>query len=154
MAEHIPNVGTNAGTALPDATDVTDVAAIPGRIYTVGGRVEVPSRPEFGASRHVSTAVLAAHDADPTVRGAVNLATREALLAAARDRGIDPLEFDADYDDRRERLRDLLGERGPTRVVYHRGGFGIEPITYVFGETAVAAAELAAELVQSASDAP
>lgn len=150
MADFIPNVGTNAGTALSDAEDATDVAAIPGRIYAVGGRVEVPSNPEFGASCHVSTAVLAASAVDPTVRGAVNLATRDELLAAARDRGIAPLEFDADYDDRGGRLRELLREHGLSRLMYHQGAFGIEPITYVFGATAVEAAELATELVAAA----
>lgn len=146
-AAYVPNVGTNAGTALPGATDVTDVAAVPGRIYAVGGRVEVPANPEFGASRNVATTVLAASAVDSGVRGAVNLATRDDLLAAARDRGIEPLEFDADYDDRGERLRALFRERGVPRVVYHRGAFGVEPITYVLGETAVEAAELAVELI-------
>jgi len=151
MAGYVPNVGTNAGTALPDPADVADVAAIPGRIYAVGGRVEVPANPEFGASRNVATTVLAANGADPSIRGAVNLATRDDLLAAARDRGIDPLEFDADYEDRGERLREAFREHGVPRVCYHRGAFGIEPITYVLGETAVEAAELAADLVAAAS---
>ncbi|QLG63675.1 thiamine-phosphate synthase family protein [Halorarum salinum] len=152
MAGYVPNVGTNAGTALPDAADPTGVAAVPGRIYAVDGRVEVPANPEFGASRHVATAILAANDADPAVRGAVNVATREDLLAAARGLGVDPLEFDADYDDRGERLRGLFRDRGVPPVVYHRGAFGIEPITYVFGETAAEAAELAANLVAAAED--
>ncbi|WP_373189038.1 thiamine-phosphate synthase family protein [Halolamina sp.] len=150
MADHVPNVGTNTGTALPDATDVTDVGAVPGRIYTVGGRVEVPANPEFGASHHVATTILAANEADPDLRGAVNVATRDPLLAASHDRGIEPLEFDADYDDRSERLRKLFREHGVPRVIYHRGAFGVEPITYVFGVTAVEAAELAAELVAAA----
>lgn len=154
MAAYIPNVGTNAGTALPDATDITDVVAVPGRIYAIGGRIEVPANPEFGASRHVATVVLASSGVDPAVRGAVNLATDEALLAAARRRDVEPLEFDADYDDRSERLRELFRERGVPRVLYHRGAFGIEPITYVLGETAVEAAELAADLVAAAASGP
>ena len=35
------------------------------------------------------------------------------------------------------------------RIVYHRGAFGIEPITYVLGATGVEAAELAVELIGS-----
>jgi predicted fused transcriptional regulator/phosphomethylpyrimidine kinase/predicted transcriptional regulator len=154
MAEYIPNVGTNAGTALPNPTDVTDVAAVPGRIYTVGGRIEVPANPEFGASQHVATAVLAANAVEPSVRGAVNLATSDDLLAAARERGLEPMEFDPEYDDRGERLRSRFRAHGPSRVAYHRGTFGIEPITYLFGETAVEAAELAAELVADAGRDP
>ncbi|MFB6296382.1 MAG: thiamine-phosphate synthase family protein [Halobacteriales archaeon] len=150
IARVVPNVGSNVGTALPGATGGADVAAIPGRIYAIGGRVEVPANPEFGASEHVATVVLAATDADPDLRGALNLATEDALLDAARDRGIEPLEFDADYEDRGERLRERFADRGAVpRVVYHRGAFGIEPITYVLGETGVEAAELAVELIEA-----
>lgn len=151
MAEFIPNVGTNVGTALPDATDAADVAAIPGRVYTVSGRVEVPANPEFGASTHVATTILAASDVDPRVRGAINLATNDALLEAARSRGLGVEEFDPEYDDRRDRLRALFADNEVPRVIYHRGAFGIEPITYVFGETAVEAAALAIDLVAAAS---
>jgi len=151
MAAFVPNVGTNVACCLPDPEGPADVAAIPGRIYAIGGRVEVPANPEFGASEHVATVVLAAMGVDPDVRGAVNLATDDALLAAARDRGIDPLEFDAAYEDRGERLRKRFAERGEVpRVVFHRGAFGVEPITYVLGETGVEAAELATELVEAA----
>lgn len=148
MAAAVPNVGTNVGTALPDAAGLADVAAIPGRIYEMNGRVEVPANPEFGASEHVATTVLAAMAVDPDARGAVNLATDDAVLAAGRSRGLDVLEFDADYDDRGARLRETFADRdGVPDVLFHRGAFGIEPITYVLGETGAAAARLAADLV-------
>ena len=148
VATVLPNVGTNVGAALPDATAPTDVAAIPGRLHAMRGRVEIPAEPAFGASSNVSTVILAARSADESVGGALNLATDESLLAGARDRGIDPLQFDADYEDRDGRLRERFDERGEVpRVVYHEGAFGIEPITYVLGETAEAAAGLTADLV-------
>lgn len=151
MASVVPNVGTNIGSAIPNPADVTDVAAIPGRIYAVGNRVEVPANPEFGASRHVAEMVLAANAVDPSIRGALNVATDDRLLAAAHDRGIAPLEFDAEYEDRRERLQARFeADATVPRVVYHRGAFGIEPVTYVFGETAVEAADLVVDLVAAA----
>jgi predicted fused transcriptional regulator/phosphomethylpyrimidine kinase/predicted transcriptional regulator len=152
IVDHVPNVGTNVGTALPGATDETDVAAIPGRIHAMRGRINVPANPEFGASQHVADAVLAAAAVDSNVGGALNLATSDDLLAAAREAGVDPLEFDADYDDRRERLRERFEDRGGVpRVIYHRGAFGVEPITYVLGETAAEAASLACDLARTAS---
>lgn len=154
MAEFVPNVGTNVGYALPGATDPSGVAAIPGRLHAMGGRVEVPANPEFGASRHVATVVLAATAPEPEMRGALNLVTDERLLDAARERGIEPLEFDADYENRGQRLRERFEDEGVPRVVYHRGAFGIEPVTYVLGETAEGAAALAAELVEAAQRRP
>jgi predicted fused transcriptional regulator/phosphomethylpyrimidine kinase/predicted transcriptional regulator len=151
MTAHVPNVGTNVGTALPGADDETDVAAIPGRLQAVGSRVMVPAEPEFGVSRRVAGTILAAMAVDPEVRGALNLATSETLLDAARDRGHDPLAFDAAYENRGTRLRELFAGRGEVpRLIYHEGAFGIEPVTYVFGETATDAATLAIELVESA----
>ncbi|ELY49638.1 thiamine-phosphate synthase family protein [Natronolimnohabitans innermongolicus] len=152
MAALIPNVGTNIGMALPEARDETDVAAIPGRIYAMSGRIEIPANPEFGASKHVATAVLAALDTDPDVRGALNVATDDDVLAAAAELGYEPLEFDAAYEDRGEHLRERFGERGAVpRVAYHRGAFGIEPATFVFGTTAADAVELLGELFDQAS---
>ncbi|WP_135667208.1 thiamine-phosphate synthase family protein [Halorhabdus rudnickae] len=152
MVALVPNVGTNVGMALPDAEDELDVAAVPGRIHAMRGRIDVPANPEFGGSEHVARTILAARSVDPSVRAALNLATEEAVLAAARDRGIDPIEFDAGYDDRRERLVTVFRERGEVpKVIYHEGAFGIEPITYVFGSDAVDATRLAIELARDAS---
>jgi predicted fused transcriptional regulator/phosphomethylpyrimidine kinase len=136
--------------ALPEATGETDVAAVPGRLHAMRGGVNVPANPEFGASHHVATTLLAASDADRTVRGAVNLATSDALLAAVpAETGA--VAFDAAYEDRRERL-DALFESGVPRVLYHEGAFGIEPITYVLGTSAVDAVERATSLVARAND--
>ncbi|MHC3378513.1 thiamine-phosphate synthase family protein [Haloarcula sp. H-GB5] len=151
IVDAIPNVGMNVGMALPDAADALDVAAVPGRIHDLRGRVNVPSNPEFGASEHVAGTILAAMAVDPSCRAALNLTTDEAFLDAARRRGIEPLEFDAGYENRDERLEATFRERGDVpRVIYHGGAFGIEPITYVFGESAVEAADLAIELLDAA----
>ncbi|MFB6195028.1 MAG: thiamine-phosphate synthase family protein [Haloplanus sp.] len=150
VADHVPNVGTNVAMALPDAADETDVAAVPGRIHAMRGGINVPSNPEFGASHHVATTLLAASAADRTVRGAVNLATSDALLASVPN-DADAVAFDAEYEDRRERLDALFREYGGVpRIVYHEGAFGIEPITYVLGTSAVDAVETAVDLIERA----
>jgi len=147
---YVPNVGTNVAMALPDPADETDVAAVPGRIHAMRGGVNVPANPEFGASHHVATTLLAATAADRSVRGAVNLATSEDLLAAV-PAGMEAVTFDAEYEDRRRRL-DALFESGVPQVVYHQGAFGIEPITYVLGASAVDAVETATALAAHAND--
>jgi predicted fused transcriptional regulator/phosphomethylpyrimidine kinase/predicted transcriptional regulator len=152
VAAHVPNVGTNVGTAVPGAADETDVAAVPGRIQAVGSRVVVPAEPEFGVSQRVAGAILAGMAVDPEMGGALNLATSEPLLAAARERGHDPLRFDAGYENRGEHLRERFRDRGAVpRIAYHEGAFGIEPVAYVFGETAAEAADLAVDLIGGAS---
>jgi hypothetical protein len=54
-----------------------------------------------------------------------------------------------------ERLRERLAEaagQGPPWVVYHRGAFGIEPVTYVLHRSAIAAAEHAVQMVRRVHD--
>ena len=145
VATHVPNVGTNVAMALPEASDETDVAAVPGRVHAMRGGVNVPANPEFGASHHVATTLLAATAADPSIRGAVNLATSDALLAAVPE-SADVATFDAAYEDRPERLTSLFAD-GVPGVLYHEGAFGIEPITYVLGGSAVDAVDRATDLV-------
>jgi predicted fused transcriptional regulator/phosphomethylpyrimidine kinase/predicted transcriptional regulator len=151
MAAYVPNVGTNVASGVPGADDEMDVAAIPGRLQAVRGRVIVPADPEFGASQRVAEVVLTAMQADPDVRGALNLATSPPLLDAARASGHEPLQFDADYEGRSDRLLTRFHEREEVpRVLYHEGAFGVEPVTYVLGATATEAAGLAVDLVERA----
>lgn len=152
MIPLIPKVGTNVGMSLPDPAGPTDVAAVPGRVHTIRGRLHVPSNPEFGGSENVATAVLASTAVEDGVRGALNIATADAFLAAAREAGFDPLEFDASYENRQERLEARFQERdGVPRICYHRGALGVVPVTYIFGESAAAAAELATGLAEAAA---
>jgi predicted fused transcriptional regulator/phosphomethylpyrimidine kinase/predicted transcriptional regulator len=152
IARFVPNVGTNVGMARPDPVGPADIAAIPGRIHAVRGRIEVPNNPEFGVSEHVSEMILTAHETDPSILAACNLRTDSRLLEAARERGIEPVKFDADYEDRTERLRSEFEARESVpRLVYHEGAFGIEPITYVLGESAISVAEHVVDLVATGS---
>jgi predicted fused transcriptional regulator/phosphomethylpyrimidine kinase/predicted transcriptional regulator len=152
VVDHVPNVGTNVAMALPEADDSGDVAAVPGRLHAIRGRLNVPGNPEFGASQHVAGLVLAATAVDPAVRGAVNLQTSAELLAAAREAGYEPLEFDAGYEDRDEHLRERFAADGVPRVAYHDGDYGVEPILYVLGADAADAVSLAVDLCAAAGE--
>ena len=151
VVDHIPNVGSNVGMALPEADAEPDIAAVPGRLHAMGSRINVPADPEFGASQHVAGTILAVMAVDPELRGAVNLRTTDALLDGAAERGLDTLAFDASYENRTERIRSLLTDaEGVPTVCYHEGAFGIEPITYVVGASAVDAVDTAVACLEAA----
>jgi len=142
VAEHVPNVGTNIAQSLPDAHETTDVAAVPGRVYAVRGRVHVPANPEFGASENVARVVLAANRADPTKRGALNVATTGELLRKAEKAGATSVEFDPEREGREEALAEAFDRAdGVPDVVYHHGAFGVEPVAYVVADDAPGAVE-------------
>ncbi len=140
VAGHVPAVGSNVAEALEDAEDTTDVAAVPGRVYVMRGGVHVPSEPEFGASRNVAEVVLAASRHEPAVKAGLNVATSDDLLKAFETAGYTLEEFEAEREERRTALEEAFGDGVPD-VVYHRGAFGVEPVSYVLAESAVEAVE-------------
>ena len=80
----------------------------------------------------------------PDRGAAVNLKTSDDLLAAAEAAGLTTASCDASYENRAERLRTVASEADAVPgVLYHEGAFGIEPITYILGETATDAVETA-----------
>jgi len=80
----IPEVQSNLGYALPYAEMKEDVAAFPGRIIRVGESVEIIKDPEFGASRHIASIILALMKHDPEYRSAMNIQyTKEVLQACS-----------------------------------------------------------------------
>ena len=121
FANLIPAVGANLVEALPDATTIDDVAAVPGRILDVKGKATVPGDPEFGVSEHVASVLLAAQSAGNPARAALNVRYDETLVADLEPAVGAALEDDPGAD-----------------ALYQTGGFGIEPVCYVLGEDAAA----------------
>ncbi len=134
----IPNVGSNLAMAKKDAKDFTDVAAVPGRIYEMRGAVKIPAVPELSASRHVAGIVLAVARSNTSMRAAVNIKFSEDILKACGSIGWKSVEIASEYEGRGTELTRKLARRKVTpEVIYHRGGFGIEPIVYIVGESAI-----------------
>ncbi len=143
----IPNVGSNLVECLPDATDVEDVAGVPGRVFDVKGRAEIPADPEFGASGHVAAVLLAARAAGSDARAALNLRYDPDILARLEAEGHGTAAFDAEYDDLEDALAAALSERPDADVLYQTGAHGVEPIVYVLATDAETAAGVAADLL-------
>jgi predicted fused transcriptional regulator/phosphomethylpyrimidine kinase/predicted transcriptional regulator len=143
----VPAVGSNLCECLPDAESIDDVAGVPGRIVDVKGRTTIPAGPEFGVSEHVASVLLAARAHGSDARAALNVRYDPDLLADLREMGLPTVEFDADYDDGGAALEATLVDAPDADVLYHTGGFGIEPIVYLLGADAEAVAETARQLV-------
>ncbi|MFC7097646.1 thiamine-phosphate synthase family protein [Halobaculum marinum] len=158
----IPHVGSNLVECVPDAVDIEDVAAVPGRIFDVKGTARVPSDPEFGVSEHVAGVLLSARAAGLDVRGAVNVRYDAALVEALADAGHPTVEFSpreygetdpgAADDPVRAALASATVDRDAadapeTVVVYQTGGVGVEPVVYVLGPDAPAVARTVRDLL-------
>ncbi|MFQ3320462.1 MAG: putative fused transcriptional regulator/phosphomethylpyrimidine kinase [Natronomonas sp.] len=135
FAALVPAVGSNLVEALPDATTIDDVAAIPGRILDIKGQATVPSDPEFGVSEHVATLLLTAREAGSDARAVVNIRYSDALLSELEAAGYQTAEFDAEAD-LETAIAETVSEHPDVDVLYQTGGFGIEPVIYILGSDA------------------
>jgi predicted fused transcriptional regulator/phosphomethylpyrimidine kinase/predicted transcriptional regulator len=145
LALVVPHVGANLARALPGARDVTQVAAVPGRLIEVKGAVRAPAPPEFGVSQHVAEVLLAVLRADGSKLACLNLAPQEALLDAARAAGWRVERVGAEVERAPSSL--TFDEDRVPDVFHHGGAFGVEPQAYFVAEDAVSLATRVRRLV-------
>ncbi|MFL6498605.1 MAG: bifunctional hydroxymethylpyrimidine kinase/phosphomethylpyrimidine kinase [Nitrososphaera sp.] len=138
----IPETQTNFAYALPDASNISDVAAVRGRIIKIENTTVSASYVKFGASNHVASAVIAYMGVNPEFRSAINLKFDNRIVNVCKslfrvtsyDRTQEPKKTK-----RREGFSVEWGVRGalsknPTAdVIYHRGDNGKEPMIMLFG---------------------
>ena len=135
IAEAIPDVGANVVEAPADAETIDDVAAVPGRLFAVRGRLAVPDDPAFGVSQHVAGMLLAARAVGHDARAAVCVAYSPALVETLVSDGHVAVEFAAEAEIE-SAVRAALADRLDADVLYQTGGFGVEPVAYVLGADA------------------
>lgn len=142
----IPAVGSNLVQALPEATDIEDVAAVPGRILDVKGRPTIPGDPEFGVSEHVASVLLAARAEGHPALAAINVRYAPEILQRLEEAGLVAVSFDPETALQPAIATALAGEIRAD-VLYQTGGMGIEPIVYVLAGDAPGAAATVRELL-------
>lgn len=141
-----PQVRINIAQATSVAEDSMDVAAIPGRLIPMAKGVRTLAPPEFGASRHLSSLLLAMMKRDPALKAVMNIRydpSMDAILGQA--------PFNASYLDRMvfSNFEEFIGsaEWQKGEVLVDSGDFGIEPCAYIFGATAPGVVEKAFTLM-------
>jgi predicted fused transcriptional regulator/phosphomethylpyrimidine kinase len=132
----IPQVLSNLAYAKEDATDINDVAAFEGRITKVRGVPTPASSPAWGASVHLAKVLLKVRQRDRKVRAVMNLKYDANVERAVRQLGMRfAVAGPQDWADDDEIADSIYAVYSPgTDVVFHLGGKGLEPITYVFGQ--------------------
>jgi hydroxymethylpyrimidine/phosphomethylpyrimidine kinase len=138
----IPETQTNFVYALPDASDATEVAGVRGRIVKVGNATVPASHVEFGASRHMASAVIGYMRVNPTIRSVINIRFSDDLVKICKSL------FSVSSYDRSKEPRGIKRKEGSSvlwgtvkalsknpnaEVIYHRGDIGKEPMITIFG---------------------
>ncbi|MDH4213329.1 MAG: hypothetical protein OEV85_05375 [Candidatus Thorarchaeota archaeon] len=138
----VPQVRANLVACTSDAEGIEDVAGVPGRITIISGRAIAPLGPEFGASRHTAELLLNARDIWPNVRACLCVSGRDEVVKASsrvgfRVTSLTESESDASKISNRLRsMRKSVGKAVRYPAIHVPGGFGVEPILYLFGASA------------------
>lgn len=137
IARLAPEVSVNVAMAVADAHDARGVAAFPGRLAEVRGELVPVAPPEFGASNHLAETLLRVRKSHPEIRAVACLRDDADVRRAIKDAGFQSRTL------RRQRGELVVHAPGAPDALVDPGAFGIEPITYLFGATAVDVAEKA-----------
>lgn len=133
----VPEVRVNIAMALQGADSTFDVAAFPGRLTHLKGEMRALGPPEFGASRHLASVLLAAMGVCERWRAVIDIANNDTVRNALERTDLSWIES-SDVDVL-EGVSRCLG-RKEVDCVLHHGEFGLEPCIYIFGTDAVDAA--------------
>lgn len=140
-----PEVRINLAMALPNARDSRGVAAFPGRLVDLRGELRSVSAPDFGASNHLADLLLRIRRSQPAVRAILCLRYGDDVRAGLRASSLRFLMLKRVGAE----LPISLTGREPPDAIIDPGGFGIEPITYLLGETAVTVVAKAEQLLKN-----
>jgi hypothetical protein len=152
FASVMPEVSVNIACVAGDASSLSNVVAVPGRMVKVKGRARAMLPPEPGASRHLASVLLSVKKVMPGVRACINLRYDSEMGRVLRRLRLKAIEI-GDYavsgakDPTVDALVRRLGTvRPPFDAVIDTGGNGIEPSLYLFGKSAREVAVLALQV--------
>jgi hydroxymethylpyrimidine kinase / phosphomethylpyrimidine kinase / thiamine-phosphate diphosphorylase len=156
----IPETQSNIVYALPDAATTLDVAAVKGRIIRIGNIATPASGIEFGASKHMASAVLSYMTFDRLTRSAMNIKYDQTVLLRCK------YLFNVSAYDRKKESKNIKNKEGSTipwgiknamlkktypDVIYHKGDIGKEPMILIFGRNPLSVYEKIKLILQGLS---
>ncbi len=140
----IPQVQSQLVMSLPDAVTIDDIAGFPSRISVQKNRAYTFTGPEFGASKHLGEILLVVQRQYPEKRAAIVIKYTKGMetkftqlklrhIEVSRKR----LETEAGSDQALlTAITEALASNVSFDVIIDKGYFGIEPVAYIFGNTA------------------
>ncbi len=150
--ELIPEVGCNIAMGISNASSISDVAAVSGRIVRLKGKPHAVGCVAFGTSSHVARIVLAAMHFDDSMRAAMNIRYSEEALSACKGLGFSTASFSR--KDEPEGVSTMEWGVGVAfkrtgrvpDVIYDKGDVGKEAMIRLLGKDAKEVAGRAVEI--------
>jgi len=143
--KNIPECQTNFVYSKQKPKSTKDILAISGRIVKTGEKVTVAGNLTYGGSKHVATALLIMNKKYPQICSAINLKYQNQTILKIKKTKLLVSSYDRNQEPKSIKFKKSTIEWGincaiknSTKVldiVYHKGGFGKEPMIIVFGKT-------------------
>ncbi len=135
----IPNVGSNIVAAKQGANTVSDIVGLTGGIIRVGRQVIAIGSPIYGGSRHTAKVLLVVNRRWPRKRAAMVISYNTRCIEFFRSKGFSIITL-GPHESPEALLADIeqavKKQDTPPDVLADKGGYGLEPVIYVFGESA------------------
>lgn len=146
----MPQVRANLVSAEKTATRIDEVAGIPGRITLVHGKACALMNPQFGASKHTAKLLLFAKSQWQHIQSCLCVSGRTEIISMAKKSGFHVISIQESTNEAEkiiEAARKALPMKSNFRypAIHVPGGFGVEPILYLFGSSA---SELSTRCIQ------
>ncbi len=142
LGKLIPETQSNFVYAIPNATSINEVAGIKGRIVRIDEKVKASSCIEFGASKHVASAVISYMTIYPPMRAGFNIKYDTKILDLLRtfmkiseyDRRLEPRKFkEKEGETIKWGIKNAILKDKIVNGIYHQGDLGKEPMIIIFG---------------------
>lgn len=135
----IPEININIAYSLPKANKREDILSFPGRLIKYKTKLKAISEPEFGSSQHLAFMLIEAHKKNHKIRACMYIKYDEFILRIIKKL---KLNYDFNYNKKELNVEDpvlisfqkYLKERDVPTILIDKGGYGLEPICYIFGK--------------------
>lgn len=143
--KNIPECQTNFVYSKQKPKSIKDVLGISGRIVKAGKEVIVAGNLTYGGSKHVATALLAMNKKFPQINSALNLKYQNTTMSKIKKSKLSVCSYDRTIEPKNVKIKGSTIEWGIKKaikdtkvtpdVIFHKGGFGKEPMIIIFGDT-------------------
>ncbi len=152
FSDLIPEVGCNVAMGIPNASSVSDIAAVSGRIVRLKNEPHAVGCVAFGASSHIARFVLTAMHYNDLMRASMNIRYSEETLITCGDLGFSIASFRREDEPQGMStmewgVSDAINRVGKVPdVIYDKGGVGKEAMIRLLGRDAMEVAGKATKI--------
>ncbi|MHA1942652.1 MAG: thiamine-phosphate synthase family protein [Candidatus Hodarchaeales archaeon] len=135
FAQLIPEVGCQFVSIIEDSHDPTDIAGFPGRIVKVKNKGKIVSYPEFGEGATLAQILQYFREQSAPFHALISIRRTDEILEKISSSKEVLLTVEADKDWNQTLRSYSSQEIRKIEIIADAGGYGLEPLIYLFGKT-------------------